>query len=145
MLGVKGLLRLGGDQLSNHYKNIGGYSLESFIYELPFYIGNIIKYAWRAPFKNGIDDTLKLLDYVDMSNRRWAKYTLSDKTILALNEISNRNFYSKESGADRIHRICISSVAEWILKSQGDKGSNHEYKERVILSVASLQVSLLHN
>ena len=85
MLVVKGLLRLGGDQMSNHYKNIGGYSLESFIYELPFCIGNIIKYAWRAPFKNGIDDTLKLLDYVDMSNRRWVKYTLSDKTILALN------------------------------------------------------------
>nr|DAW28566.1 MAG TPA: nucelotide kinase [Caudoviricetes sp.] len=129
----------------SHYKNIGGYPLESFIYELPFYIGNIIKYAWRAPFKNGIDDTLKLLDYVDMSNRRWVKYTLSDKTILALNEISNRNFYSKESGADRIHRICISSVAEWILKSQGEEESNNEYEERVILSVASLQVSLLHN
>lgn len=129
----------------SHYKNIGGYSLESFIYELPFYIGNIIKYAWRAPFKNGIDDTLKLLDYVDMSNRRWVKYTLSDKTILALNEISNRNFYSKESGADRIHRICISSVAEWILKSQGKEESDHEYEERVILSVASLQVSLLYN
>lgn len=142
---MKGLLRLGGDQLSNHYKNIGGYPLESFIYELPFYIGNIIKYAWRAPFKNGIDDTLKLLDYMDMSNRRWVKYTLSDKTILALNEISNRSFYSEESGADRIHRICISSVAEWILKSQGEEGNNHEYEERVILSVASLQVSLLHN
>lgn len=131
--------------MSNHYPEIDGHKLTDFIHELPFYLGNIMKYAWRAPYKGGIDDTLKLLDYLDMSNRRWVKYTLSDKTILALNEISNRNFYSKESGADRIHRICISSVAEWILKSQGEKGSNHEYEERAILSVASLQVSLLHN
>ena len=104
-----------------------------------------MKYAWRAPFKNGMDDTLKLLDYVEMSNHRWVKYDLSDKSIGALNEISNRNFYSEESGADRAHRICISCVAEWIFKSQGEEESNREYEERMILSVASLQVSLLHN
>lgn len=131
--------------MSSHYKEIGGYSLDSFIHELPFYIGNIIKYAWRAPFKNGIDDTLKLLDYLEMSNHRWVKYTLSSKAAVALNEISNRNFYSEEYGADRVHRICISCVAEWILKSQGEEESNREYEERAILSVASLQVSLLHN
>lgn len=142
---VKDYSQLGGAQLSNHYAKINGYCLEDFIHELPFYIGNIMKYAWRAPFKNGIDDTLKLLDYVEMSSHRWVKYALSDKAIGALNEISNRNFYSEEYGTDRIHRICISSVAEWILKSQGEEESNNEYEERVILSVASLQVSLLHN
>lgn len=136
---------LGGDQLSNHYKEIDGHKLTDFIYELPFYVGNVMKYAWRALYKGGIDDTLKLLDYMDMSNCEWVKYDLSDKAMVALNQISNRNFYSEESGADRVHRICISSVAEWILKSQGEKGSNHEYEERAILSVASLQVSIIHN
>jgi hypothetical protein len=131
--------------LSNHYKDIKGYSLDSFINELPFYIGNIIKYAWRAPYKNGINDSLKLLDYLDMSNRGWVKYDLSDNAIGVLQEISNRNFYSEESGMNRVHRICISCVAEWILNSQGKEESDHEYEERVILSVSSLQVSLLHN
>ena len=131
--------------MSNHYPEIDGHKLTDFIHGLPFYLGNVMKYAWRAPHKGGIDDTLKLLDYLDMSNYRWVKYDLSDKVIEALREISNRNFYSEESGADRIHRICISSVAEWILKSQGEEGNNHEYEERAILSVASLQVSLLHN
>ena len=131
--------------MSSHYKEIGGYSLDSFIHELPFYLGNVMKYAWRALYKGGIDDTLKLLDYLDMSNYRWVKYGLSDKAIEALREISNRNFYSEESGMNRVHRICISCVAEFILNSQGKEESDHEYEERVILSVASLQVSLLHN
>lgn len=131
--------------MSSHYPEIDGHKLTDFIHELPFYLGNVMKYAWRAPYKGGIDDTIKLLDYLDISHHRWVKYDLSDKAIGALNEISNRNFYSEESGADRVHRICISCVAEWILKSQGEEESNREYEERVILSVASLQVSLLHN
>lgn len=131
--------------MSNHYPEIDGHKLTDFIHELPFYIGNVMKYAWRALYKGGIDDTLKLLDYLDMSNCRWVKYSLSDKAIEALREISNRNFYSEESGMNRVHRICISCVAEWILNSQGKEESDNEYGERVILSVASLQVSLLHN
>lgn len=131
--------------MSNHYPEIDGHKLTDFIHGLPFCLGNVMKYAWRAPHKGGIDDTLKLLDYLDMSNYRWVKYDLSDKVIEALREISNRNFYSEESGMNRVHRICVSCVAEWILNSQGKEESDHEYEERVILSVASLQVSLLHN
>lgn len=131
--------------MSSHYPEIDGHKLTDFIHELPFYIGNVMKYAWRTPYKGGIDDTLKLIDYLDMSNCRWVKYDLSDKAIEALREISNRNFYSEESDMNRVHRICISCVAEWILNSQGKEESDHEYGERVILSVASLQVSLLHN
>lgn len=131
--------------MSNHYEEIGGYSLDSFIHELPFYIGNIIKYAWRAPHKNGIDDTLKLLDYLDMSHYRWVKYDLSLNAIRILSEISSYDFYSESSGADRIHRRCIACAAEWVLISEGSDGSDYESEKQLILSVASLQVSLLHN
>lgn len=131
--------------MSSHYKEIDGYSLGSFINELPFYIGNIIKYAWRAPYKNGIDDTLKMLDYLDMSHFDWVEYDLSDNALRILSEISSYDFYSSASGLDRIHRRCIASVAEWILISDNSYASDYDSEKQLILSVASLQVSLLHN
>ena len=139
------MLQLVGDQLSNHYDKIGVYSLDDFIHELPFYIGNIMKYVWRAPRKNGIDDTLKLLDYLDMSHYRWVEYDLSVDAIRVLSEISSYDFYSESSGEDRIHRRCIASAAEWVLISEGSTGSDYESEKQLILYVASLQVSLLHN
>lgn len=131
--------------MSSHYKEIDGNSLDSFINELPFYIGNIIKYVWRAPYKNGIDDTLKMLDYLDMSHFGWVEYDLSDNALRVLSEISSYDFYSSASGLDRIHRRCIASVAEWILNSEGSGGNDRESEKRLIISVASLQVNLLHN
>nr|DAR31110.1 MAG TPA: nucelotide kinase [Caudoviricetes sp.] len=136
---------MGYDQLSSHYKDIEGYSLDSFINELPFYLGNIMKYAWRAPHKNGIDDTVKLLDYLDMSHHGWVEYNLSVDAIRVLSEISSRDFYSESSVADMAHRRCIASAAEWVLISEGSPGSDYESERQLILSVASLQVSLLHN
>lgn len=131
--------------MSNHYEMINGHFLTEFIHELPFYLGDIMKYAWRAPRKNGIGDTLKLLDYLDMSHFGWVEYDLSDNAIRALSEISSYDFYSEASGADRVHRRCVASVAEWLLKSEGSGGSDYESEKNLILSVASLQVGLLHN
>lgn len=131
--------------MSSHYKDIEGYSLDSFINELPFYIGNIIKYAWRAPYKNGIDDTLKLLDYLDMSHLGWVEYDLSCNAIRVLSEISSYDFYGNASDLDLVHRKCVASVAEWILNSDASSGNDYESEKQMILSVASLQVCLLHN
>lgn len=131
--------------MSSHYKEIDGHSIDSFVNELPFYIGNIIKYAWRAPYKNGIDDTLKLLDYLDMSHFGWVEYDLSDNAIRILSEISSYDFYGNAYGLDRVHRRCVASVAEWILHSDGSSGNDYELEKQVILYVASLQVCLLHN
>lgn len=131
--------------MSNHYEKIGGHSLDEFIHELPFYIGNIMKYAWRAPSKNGIDDTLKLLDYIDMSHSSWVDYDLSDKSLYVLSEISSYDFYGSCKGDERVHRKCISMVAEWILESSGTEGSSYAHYVAVMISVSLLQVALLHN
>lgn len=104
-----------------------------------------MKYAWRAPHKNGIDDTIKLLDYLDMSHYGWVKYDLSDRVTMILSEISSCDFYSKTSGSDSVHRKCIASVAEWILNSEGQGGIDYESQKNLILSVASLQVNLFNN
>ena len=130
--------------MSNHYEKIDGHSLEDFIYELPFYVGNIMKYAWRAPYKNGIDDTIKLLDYLDMSHYGWVNYDLSDRATMILSEISSCDFYDKASDTDKAHWKCISSVADWILNSEGSGGLDYESQKQLILSVASLQVSLFN-
>lgn len=130
--------------MSNHYDKIGGYCLEDFIHELPFYIGNIIKYAWRAPRKNMIDDTVKLLDYLDMSHYVWVNYDLSYRAKMILSEISSYDFYGEASDSDKVHRKCIASVAEWILNSAGSGGIDYESQKQLILSVASLQVNLFN-
>lgn len=131
--------------MSSHYTEIDGHKLTDFIHELPFYLGNIMKYAWRAPHKNGIDDTLKLLDYLDMSYYRWVEYDLSDNATRVLSEISSYDFYGEASDTDRAHRRCVSSVSEWLLKSKGSEGRDYESEKNLILSVTSLQVSLLHS
>lgn len=131
--------------MSNHYKDLGGYSLAEFIHGLPFYLGNIMKYAWRAPYKGRIDDTLKMLDYLDMSHFWWVEYDLPDNALRVLSEISSHDFYSSASGLDRVHRRCIASVAEWILISDGSRAGDYESEKQLILSIASLQVSLMHN
>lgn len=142
--GVSAYWQQGGDQLSNHYMEIGGCSLSSFINELPFYIGNIVKYVWRAPYKNKIDDTLKMLDYLDMSHFGWVEFALSDRGRNALSKISSHDFYSSESDIDYTHRRCIASVAEWILCSECLGSSERDSEARMVLMVASLQVALLH-
>lgn len=131
--------------MSSHYREINEISLGSFINELPFYMGNIVKYAWRAPYKNQIDDTLKMLDYLDMLHFGWVEFNLSDRGRNVLSKISNHDFYSSESDLGYTHRRCIASVAEWILCSEGLTYSERDSEARMVLMVASLQVALLHN
>ena len=131
--------------MSNHYAKIGGYCLEDFIHELPFYIGNIMKYAWRAPYKGRTDDTLKLLDYLDMVRFSWVKYNLSDRAIRCLSEVSSYDFYSNFNGLERTHRRTISTIAELILNNEGRDSLDIESEKMVVLMVSSLQVDLLHN
>lgn len=135
----------GGGQLFKHYIDIEGHSLAEFIYELPFYLGNIMKYAWRAPYKGRIDDTLKLLDYLAMIRFSWAEYKLSDRAIRCLSEISSYDFYSNFDGLERMHRRAIAAIAELILENEGSDSLSIESEKNIVLIVSSLQVELLHN
>lgn len=130
--------------MSNHYQEIDGHKLTDFIHELPFYLGNIMKYAWRAPYKGVIDDTLKLLDYLDMARRLWVKYNLSYGTFKHLQALSSYEFYSNCDGVERAHRECIRYAAELIMKSDISNSMNEEGKNNLIISVGSLQVALTH-
>lgn len=103
--------------MPNHYHEIDGHKLTDFIHELPFYLGNVMKYAWRAPHKNGVDDTLKLLDCLAMARTSWVEYKLSVRCIGRLSEISSYDFYSNCDGLERVHRRVISSAARLILDS----------------------------
>ena len=129
--------------MSNHYPEIDGHNLSDFIHELPFYLGNIMKYAWRAPYKNGIDDTLKLLDYLSLARASWVEYKLSDRAIKCLSEIYSHDFYLGCYGLDSAHRRVIKSVAEIILDSDGRVSMDEESMKLLMISTSSLQVALL--
>lgn len=131
--------------MSNHYLEIDGIKLTDFIHELPFYLGNVMKYAWRAPYKGCIDDTLKLLDYLAMVRFSWVEYKLSDRATRCLTEVSSYDFYSNFNGLERTHRRTISTVAELILNNDGSYLLDVESEKLVVLMVSSLQVDLLHN
>lgn len=130
--------------MSSHYKEIDGHKLTDFIHELPFYLGNIMKYAWRAPYKGGIDDIIKLLDYIAMSRKSWCKYALSNKTYEYLHEISGYEFYSKCDGLERAHRRCIGHVASLIINSECCDSIDDEDRKLLIASTKSLQEEILH-
>ena len=131
--------------MSSHYPEIDGHKLTDFIHELPFYLGNIMKYAWRAPYKGGIEDTVKLLEYLSMASMSWQKYELSSDTVEHLTKISSRNFYSHHEGLERAHRRCISSAAELILNSDELPSLSYNDGKALALSVGMLHIELLHN
>lgn len=103
-----------------------------------------MKYAWRAPYKGVIDDTLKLLDYLDMARRLWVKYNLSYGTFEHLQALARYEFYSNCDGVERAHRECIRYAAELIMKSDISNSMNEGGKNNLIISVGSLQVALTH-
>lgn len=131
--------------MSSYYKDMDGHKLTDFIHELPFYLGNIMKYAWRAPYKGGIEDTVKLLEYLSMASMSWQKYDLSSEAVEHLTKISSRNFYSHHEGLGMAHRRCISSVAELILNSDELPLLSYNDGKALALSVGMLNVELLHN
>lgn len=131
--------------MSSHYLEIDGHKLTDFIHELPFYLGNIMKYAWRAPYKGGIEDTVKLLEYLSMASMSWQEYNLSSDAVEHLTKISSHNFYSHHEGLERMHRRCISSAAELILNSDELLSLSDHNRKALALSVGMLQVELLHN
>ena len=131
--------------MSNHYADIDGYSLADFIHELPFYLGNVMKYAWRAPLKGCVDDTLKLIDYLAMARAQWVEYRLSDSAIECLSEISRYDFYSGYEGLDRAHRRVIASAATLILDSEG-AGAINKVSEKILeVDIPLLQIALKRN
>nr|DAX45681.1 MAG TPA: nucelotide kinase [Caudoviricetes sp.] len=141
---MKGLLWLGDDQLSSHYPEIDGHKLTDFIHELPFYLGNVMKYAWRAPYKGGIDDTLKLMDYLGMARKSWVGYSLSDEAVKHLSKISSYDFYSHHEGLEKAHRRCIRYVADLVIESDECEEMDDYSEKSLALNVGALQVELMH-
>ena len=130
--------------MSSHYPEICGRKLTDFIHELPFYLGNIMKYAWRAPYKGGIEDTVKLLDYLAMARKSWCKYPLSNQAYEYLYEISGYDFYSQSEGLERAHRRCIGHVASLIMNSECCDSIDDEDRKILIASTKSLQAEIAH-
>ena len=51
--------------MPKHYAPIAGVNAEEFIGELPGWLFSTVKYIWRAPNKNGVEDVIKALDCLD--------------------------------------------------------------------------------
>lgn len=50
--------------MKKYYAPIEGAKLEHIVHDLPFTLGNVLKYVWRAPYKGGAEDCIKALDYL---------------------------------------------------------------------------------
>lgn len=103
-----------------------------------------MKYAWRAPYKGGIEDIFKLLDYLGMAHKSWSKYALSNEAYRHLYEIFSYDFYSQCEGLERVHRRCIGFVASLIMGSECSDSFNDEDEKQLIASVNSLQLEIIH-
>lgn len=51
--------------MPKHYAPIAGVNAEEFIGELPGWLFSTVKYIWRAPNKNGVEDVIKAIDCLD--------------------------------------------------------------------------------
>lgn len=49
--------------MPKHYAPIAGVNAEEFIGELPGWLFSTVKYIWRAPNKNGVEDVIKAIEH----------------------------------------------------------------------------------
>jgi hypothetical protein len=65
--------------MKKYYAPIEGAKLEHIVRDLPFTLGNVLKYVWRAPYKGGAEDCIKALDYLLIFQKAPRKYNLTKK------------------------------------------------------------------
>lgn len=85
--------------MPKHYAPIAGVNAEEFVGELPGWLFSTVKYIWRAPNKNGVEDVIKALDCLDRYIGDTVEFHLSPSAKAAAKEAiehARRNLITDE-------------------------------------------------
>lgn len=102
--------------------------LEHIVRDLPFTLGNILKYVWRAPYKGGAEDCIKALDYLLIFQKAPRKYNLTKNAQAAIHNILITFPNGESEETEDIHRCAVRQTLAFINNSE-DKVDNEELGE----------------
>lgn len=120
--------------MKKYYAPIEGAKLEHIVHDLPFTLGNVLKYVWRAPYKGGAEDCIKALDYLLIFQEQTCQYSLSGN---ARDSIENLQKiipgYDQEKSED-VHRTAVRKTVDLIKDSTNSVhfGKLDEIKDAII-------------
>lgn len=78
--------------MPKHYAPIAGVNAEEFIGELPGWLFSTVKYIWRAPNKNGVEDVIKALEEANKERTKQISALIDalQETVEAMPEDANQ-------------------------------------------------------
>lgn len=120
--------------MKKYYAPIEGAKLEHIVRDLPFTLGNVLKYVWRAPYKGGAEDCIKALDYLLIFQKAPRKYNLTKTAQAAIHNILVTFPNGDSEETEDIHRCAVRQTLAFINNSE-DKVDNEELgeaKDRII-------------
>lgn len=131
--------------MPKHYAPITGVNAEEFIGELPGWLFSTVKYIWRAPNKNGVEDVIKALDCLDRYIGDTVEFHLSPSAKAAVDRLENLGWEGCGGGVEITHRNTLRDVARFIKSLQHEDAPKAEIVHRIKDHLTVMMLDLYRN
>lgn len=117
--------------MPKHYAPIAGVNAEDFIGELPGWLFSTVKYIWRAPNKNGVEDIIKALDCFDRYIDDTVDFHLSPRAKAAVDRLETLGWEPFDGRVEVIQRNTLRDVARFIKSTQREDSQQADIVRRI--------------
>ena len=131
--------------MPKHYAPIAGVNAEEVIGELPGWLFSAVKYIWRAPNKNGVEDIIKALDCLDRYIGDTVEFHLSPSAKAAVDRLENLGWEGCGGGVEITHRNTLRDVARFIKSLQDEDSPKAEIVHRIKDYLTVMMLDLYRN
>lgn len=131
--------------MPKHYAPIAGVNAEEIIGELPGWLFSTVKYIWRAPHKNGVEDVIKALDCLDRYISDMVDFHLSPSAKAAVDRLENLGWEGCGGGVEITHRNTLRDVARFIKSTQDEDSPQAEIVHRIKDHLTVMMLDLYRN
>ena len=131
--------------MPKYYAPIAGVNAEEFIGELPGWLFSAVKYIWRAPNKNGVEDVIKALDCLDRYIGDTVDFHLSPSAKAAVDRLENLGWEPFDGGVEIIQRNALRDVARFIKSNQHEDSPQADIVHRIKDHLNVMMLELYRN
>lgn len=131
--------------MPKHYAALAGVNAEEFIGELSGWLFSTVKYIWRAPNKNGVEDVIKALDCLDRYIGDTVEFHLSPSAKAAVDRLENLGWEGCGGGVEITHRNTLRDVARFIKSFQHEDSPKAEIVHRIKDHLTAMMIDLYRN
>ena len=124
---------------------LAGVNAEEFVGELPGWLFSTVKYIWRAPSKNGVEDVIKALDCLDRYIGDMVDFHLSPSAKAAVDRLENLGWEGCGGGVEITHRNALRDVARFIKSAEREGTPQVEIVSRIKDHLTDMMLDLYRN